>query len=67
MASNPTNRAERRAKIKGGSKKGGDGFQSQSAQDAYRRSSSLGGPTAKNISAARSAAGRRNQAKRDSH
>jgi hypothetical protein len=59
------NRATRRAKRGDDQALPADGFVSDDAQAAYRRSSTLGGPTAKHISAARSAAGRRNQAKRD--
>lgn len=59
----PVNRAARRAAEQ---EKGGvPSFVNEAASDAHRRSSSLAGPTAKHISAARSAAGRRFQAKKD--
>jgi hypothetical protein len=59
-----TNRAARRA-AESSDKGGVPTFVNDAAVDAYRRSSSLAGPTAKHISAARSAAGRRFQAKKD--
>lgn len=60
----PVNRAARRAAA--ASERGSVPiFVNDAAVDAYRRSSSLAGPTAKHISAARSAAGRRFQAKKD--
>lgn len=59
------NRAERRAQQRGQLSGPAPGFMSGSAI-AENRSTVLAGPTAKNISAHRSAVGRRNQAKRDS-
>jgi hypothetical protein len=59
----PTNRAARRAAAQ---EKGSvPTFVSDAAVAANRRSGPLGGPTAKHIDAARSAAGRRFQAKKD--
>jgi hypothetical protein len=65
----PTNRAERRAQAasaRGKGRSGGaSGFVTDAAKGARNRKV-VSGPTAKHISAHRSAAGRRSQAKRDS-